>query len=117
MHMTYSLSDRNVGKNIIIFGADMSSSVHIDNKEKDILILSKGPAKGLNNTMLIAETLYSINFTRRGIKFCLNLHYNGSNSFLFLNATKVYQFKAKDSEIEKYPLCLRNISGVFQLIK
>ena len=33
------------GQNIIIFGADMSSSVHVDNKKKDILILGKGPRK------------------------------------------------------------------------
>ena len=44
------------------------------------------------------------------------MHYNGSNSFLFVNATKVYQFKAKDFEIEKYPLCLRNISKDFTAI-
>ena len=63
--------------------------------------------------MLVAETQYPINFTRPGIKFSLSLHYNGSNSFLFVNATKIYQFKAKDSEIKKYPLCLGNISGDF----
>ena len=40
----------------------MSSSVHIDNKEKGILILIKGPAQGLDNTTLTAETQYSINF-------------------------------------------------------
>ena len=44
----------------------------------------------------------------------LNLHYNGSNSFLFVNATKIYQFKSKDSEIKKYPLCLWNISNNFK---
>ena len=43
----------------------------------------------------------------------LNLHYNGSNSFLFVNATKIYQFKSKDSEIKKYSLCLWNISNNF----
>ena len=91
----------------------MSSSVHIDNKEKDILILGKGSTQGLNNTKLTAETLFSINFTRPGIKFCLNLHYNEGNSFLFVNATKIYQFKAKDSEIKKYLFCLGNISGDF----
>ena len=37
------------------------------------------------------------------------LHYNGSNSFLFVNATKIYQFKAKDSETKNYALCLGNI--------
>ena len=45
--------------------------------------------------------------------FCLSLHYSGSNSFLFPNATKIYQFKPKDSEIEKYPMCLGNISKDF----
>ena len=42
-------------KNIIIFGADMNSSVHIDNKKKDILILGEGPTLGLNDTSLTAE--------------------------------------------------------------
>ena len=78
----------------------MSSSVHIDNKGKNILILGKGPTQGLNHT-LTAETQYLVNFTRPGIKFCLSLHYNGSNSFLFVNATKIYQLKANNSEIKK----------------
>ena len=50
----FSLPDGSVGKNVIVFGADMSSSVHIDNKKKDILILDKGPTKGLDDTTLIA---------------------------------------------------------------
>ena len=40
-----------------------------------------------------------------------SLHYNGSNSFLFVKATKIYQFKGKDPEIKIYTLCLGNISG------
>ena len=47
----------------------MSSSVHIDNKGKDILILGKGPTPGLND-MLAAETQHSSNFTWPGITFC-----------------------------------------------
>ena len=43
-------------------------------------------------------------------KFCLNLHYNGANSYLFVNETEIYTFKAKDSEIVASPLCLGNIS-------
>ena len=62
--------------------------------------LSKDPTQGLDDTTLAPETQYSINFTRPVIKFCLSLHYDGSNSFLFGNATKMYQFKAKDSEIK-----------------
>ena len=61
MHIKYSLSDGSVGKNVI-FGADLSSSVHIDNKGKGILIFGKAPTQELNNTTLTAETLYSINF-------------------------------------------------------
>ena len=93
----YSLLDGSVGKNVIIFRVDMSSSVHIANRGKVILILGKVPTQGLNHT-LATETRYLINFTRPGIKFCLSLRYNGSNSFLFVNATKLYQFKAKDSK-------------------
>ena len=84
----------------------MSSSVHIDNKGKYILILGKGSTQGLNHT-LAAETHYTINFTRPGIKFCLSLRCNGSYSFLFINATKTYQFKAKNLEIKKISLVFR----------
>ena len=103
-HIEYSLPDGSIGKSVIIFGADMSSFVYIDNKEKDILIYGKGPTQGLNNAMLTAETQYSVNFTRPGIKFCLSLHCNWSNSFLFVNAANIYQFKAKESEMKKISL-------------
>ena len=43
-------------------------------------------------------------------KLCFSLHYNGANSYLFVNGTKIYKFKAKDSEIVPSPLCLGNIS-------
>ena len=72
----------------------MSSSVHIDNKGEDILIIGEELTQGLDNTTLTAEAIYPINFTQLNKRFVLSLHYNGSNSFLFLNATKTYQFKA-----------------------
>ena len=87
----------------------MSSSVRVDNKKKDILILGKGPTQGLEHT-LTAEKTYSINFTVTKKKFCLSLHYNRANSYLFVNGTEIYKFKAKDSEIVAAPLCLGNIS-------
>ena len=86
----------------------MSSSIHIDNKKKDILVLGRRP-QGLEST-LTAEKIYSINFTVTKKKFCLSLHYNGANSYLFVNGTKIIKFKAKDSEIVASPLCLGNIS-------
>ena len=88
----------------------MNSSIHIDNKGKDILILGKRPTQGLGEHSLTAEKMYSINFTLTKNKFCLSLHYNGKNSHLFVNGTEIYKFKAKDSEIVASPLCLGNIS-------
>ena len=53
--------------------------------------------------------MYSINFTEK-IKSCLSLHYNGANSYLFVNGKEIIKFKAKDSEIVASSLCLGNIS-------
>ena len=60
----FSSADGSVGKNIVIFGTDMSSSVHIDNKKKDILIFGTDPTLVLNDTKLTAEAQYSINTSR-----------------------------------------------------
>ena len=54
--------------------------------------------------------MYSINFTVTKKKFCSSLHYKGANSYLFVNGTEIYKFKAKGSEIVAAPLCLGNIS-------
>ena len=43
------------------------------------------------------------------------MHYNGANSYLFVNGTEVYKVKAKDSEIVAAPLCLGNISKDWSL--
>ena len=92
----------------------MSSSVHIDNKGKDILILGSGPTQGLGKHSLTAEKIYSINFSATG-RFCLSLHYNGANSYLFVNGTEMIKFKAKDSELDANILCLGNISKDFSV--
>ena len=105
----FSFPGGRFSQNVIVFGVDMSSSAHIDNKKKDILILGKEPTQGLEHT-LFAEKMHSINFTATKTKFCLSLHYNGANSYLFVNGIEIYKFKAKDSEIVASPLCLENIS-------
>ena len=87
----------------------MSSSAHVYNTKKYILILGKGPTQGLEHT-LTAEKMYSINFTVRRNKFFLSLHYNGADSYLFVNGDKIYKFKAKYFEMAASPLCLGNIS-------
>ena len=81
----------------------MSSSTKIDNRKKHILILGKAPTQGLEH-ILTAEKIYLINFSRWYTKFCLSLHYNGSNSYLFLNGTEIHKFKAKNSEINSIML-------------
>ena len=68
--------------------------MHFDNKKKGILVLAKGPTKGLDDTTITAEAEeYFHNFSRSGK--ILSMHDNESNSFLFVNATKIHQFKAK----------------------
>ena len=71
----FSFTSGGFGKNVLIFGADMSTSIHIDNKKKDILVLGRGPTQGLEST-LSAEKMHSINFTVTKKKFCLSLHCN-----------------------------------------
>ena len=67
----------------------------------------------INGTTLTAEKKCSLNFTVIKRKFCLSLHYNGANSYLFVNGTEIIKFKAKDSQIVATPLCLGNISEDF----
>ena len=107
---TFSFPGGGFDQNVIVFEVDMNSSIHIDNKGKDILILGFGPTQGLGEHSLTAEKMYSINFTVTKKKFCLSLHYNGANSYLFVNGKEIHKFKAKDSEIVATPLCLGNIS-------
>ena len=73
-------------------------------KVKNFLILGEGSTKRLDDTTLTAEIKYPINFIQLGQRFVLSLHCNGNNSFLVVNATKVYQFKPKNSEIKDYAL-------------
>ena len=54
--------------------------------------------------------MYSVNFTKLDKTICISLHYNGANSYLFVNGTEIIKFKAKYSEIVATPLCLGNIS-------
>ena len=67
---SFSFPGGTFGENVLIFGAEMSLSVHIDNKKKNILVLEKGPTQELEHT-LTAEKMYSINFTVTKKKFCL----------------------------------------------
>ena len=76
--------------------------------KKDMLVLGKEPAEGLEHTF-IAKKMYSINFTVTKCFFCLSLHYSGANSYLFVNGKEI-KFKVKYSQIVATRLCLGNIS-------
>ena len=81
----------------------MSSYSKIHNWKKDTLILRLGSIQGLEHT-LSAEKMYSINFTENNKNLCLSSHYNGANSYLFVNRTEIQKFEAKDSDIAATPL-------------
>ena len=74
----------------------MSSFAHIKNKKKEILVVEIGRTQRLEHAVT-TKKIYSINFTVAKKKFCLSLHCNGTNSYLFVNGTEIYKFKAKDS--------------------
>ena len=59
--------------------------------------------------------MYSINFTEKNKRFCLSLHYDGANIYLFVNGTEIHNFISKDSEIVASPLCLESISKDFSV--
>ena len=103
------------GVNVIIFRADLSSSAHANNKTKSVLIFGEGPTQGLEDITFYTGKMYSVNFTTTRKKFCLSLHYNGDNRYLFTNGTEIYKFKAKDSEIVANLFCLGNISEDFSV--
>ena len=95
-------------KDLIIFGVDLSNSSHTENKTNNILVLGENSVK-LNNTTIQAESAVKTNCTIINQKFVLSLHYNGDNSYLFINGIQQYKFKTKDSEIKPNKLCLAPI--------
>ena len=99
-------------KNVVIFGVDNSSSSHVDNPKNISLVLDKGPTEGINSSVGTAEIKISIKFSKDNTKLCLSLHYNGDESYLYVNNTEIYKFKAKDI-ISGYNFCLENVSKDF----
>ena len=98
-------------KNVIIFGVDMSSSIHATNSTNNIYVMGKDFIQGINDTTTYGEKLFHNNFTEVGVKFVLSLHYNGDNSYLFANGRQELKFKAKDDQIINEKLCLGNLSS------
>ena len=72
-------------RKVLIFGVDMSFSVHKTNRENHIYVMGTGLTQGIHDTTLYAEKNFYRNFTDPDKKFMLSLHYNGDNSYLFVN--------------------------------
>ena len=86
----YNHPSGGIGRDVIICGADMSSSTNTANNKKNILILGKASVQGLDERALTCANIY-----------------------LFVNGTEIYKFTAKDTVINPYNLCLVNISKDF----
>ena len=78
-------------------------------------MLGKDFIQVINGTRTYAEKIYTAKFSVHGKKVCLSLHYNGNDSYLFVNGRQIVKFKSKDSEIVPYPLRLGNISKDFSI--
>ena len=103
-HTTYA-------RNILIFGTDMSFSVHATNRANNIYVLGAGLTQGIHDTTLYAEKNFYRNFTDFSKKFVLSLHYNGNNSYLFVNGRQELKFKSKTDQLVKKKLCIGNLSN------
>ena len=97
-------------RNVLIFGAYMSFSVHKTNRANHIYVMGDGIAQSIHNTTLHAKKNFYRNFTDPGKKFMVSLHYNGNNSYLFVNGRQELKFKTKTDQLVKEKLCTGNLS-------
>ena len=98
------------GRNVLIFGVDMSFSAHATNRTNHTYVMGDGLTQGIHDTTLYAEKKYFRNFTENFSKFVLSLHYNGDEIYLFVNGRQELKFKAKTDQLVKEKLCIGNLS-------
>ena len=98
------------GRNILIFGADMSLSIHRTNRANHLYVMGDGLTQGIHDTTLYVEKKYFRNFTEPNVKFVLSFHYNGDDSYLFVNGRQELKFKCKTDQLVKEKLCIVNLS-------
>ena len=98
------------GRNVIIFGVDMSFTAHATNRANHIYVMGDGLTQGINNTTLYVEKKYFRNFTEPALKVVLSLHCNCDDSYLFVNGRQELKFKAKTDQLVKEKLYIGNLS-------
>ena len=72
--------------------------------------MATGLTQGINDTTIYAEKNFDRNFTDPGQKFVLSLHYNGDDSYLFVNSRQELTFKCKTDQLVKEKLCIGNLT-------
>ena len=97
-------------RNVLIFEVDMTFSVHATNRANHIYVMGTEFVQGINDTTIYAEKNFYRNFTDPGKKFILSLHYNGDDSYLFVNGRQELKFKCKTDQLVKEKLCIGNLS-------
>ena len=95
------------GRNVLIFGVDMSFSVHATNRTKSIYVMGDGLPQGIHDTTLYVEKNYWRTFTVPGKKFIIRLDYNGDESYFFVNGRQELKFKAKTDQLVKRKIMYR----------
>ena len=88
----------------------MSFSKHANNKASNIYVMGKNYITKINDTAIYAENMFYKSLTESGKKFILRLHYNGDNSYLFVNGREELKFKTKNDQIINKNLCIGNLS-------
>ena len=98
-------------RDLVIFGVHNSKSSHTDNLKNNFLILGEGSNFGINESFGSPEKMFCIKFKKAKTKYCFSLHYNGDNSYLFVNGKKIFKFKANNDNLS-FPIqfCLVGIS-------
>ena len=96
-------------RNVLIFGAEMSFSVPATNRANHIYLMGTGLTEGINDTTIYAEKNCYRNFTDFGKKIVLSLHYNGDDSYLFVNGRQELKFKCKTDQLVIEKLCIGNL--------
>ena len=109
----FNIGNINNSGNVIIFGVYENSVIHSNNKTNNIYIMGDGFVQRIADTTLYAEKIYSQNFTQPSKKFVLSLHYNGDDSYLFVNGKQELKFKSKTEHLVKEKLCIGNLSDLW----
>ena len=80
--------DNDFARNFIIVRVGNNFTYHVDNQKNNLLLRSEGPTDDDNNNSVgTAAEKFSINFTEANTKLALSLHYNGDESYLYVNKT------------------------------